>query len=145
MAQDLWPAHYQTFSIIFLKEFIKLKVNLDMMIKNLKHVDISININIINCDYFLEYTNFKDNLIEYKCLCCNKNYQHKFDEMTKERLFNTSKFSNHDNNKFILLSRKDVYPYEYMDHWKRFNENHYLKKKKKFYSHLNIQDITDAD
>ena len=28
-----------------------------------------------NWDCFLEYTNFKDNLIEYKCLCCNKNYQ----------------------------------------------------------------------
>ena len=25
------------------------------------------------CDCFLEYTNFRDNLIEYKCLCCNKN------------------------------------------------------------------------
>ena len=32
------------------------------------------------CDCFLEYTNFKEDLIEYKCLCCNKNYQHKFDE-----------------------------------------------------------------
>ena len=28
-----------------------------------------------NCDYFLEYTNFKDDLMEYKCLCYNKNYQ----------------------------------------------------------------------
>ena len=36
------------------------------------------------CDYFLENTNFKDNLIEYKCLCCNKNYQHTFDEKLKE-------------------------------------------------------------
>ena len=26
------------------------------------------------CDCFLEYMNFKDDLIEYKCLCCNKNY-----------------------------------------------------------------------
>ena len=26
------------------------------------------------CDCFLEYTNFKNNLIEYKCLWCNKNY-----------------------------------------------------------------------
>ena len=26
------------------------------------------------CDHFLEYTNLKDNFIEYKCLCCNKNY-----------------------------------------------------------------------
>ena len=25
------------------------------------------------CNCFLEYTNFRDNLIEYKCLCCNKN------------------------------------------------------------------------
>ena len=41
------------------------------------------------CDLFLECTNFKDNLMEYKCLCCNKNYQHKFDERLKERVFNT--------------------------------------------------------
>ena len=35
------------------------------------------------CDCFLEYTNFKDALIEYKCLCCNKNHQHKLDEKLK--------------------------------------------------------------
>ena len=23
-----------------------------------------------NCDYLLEYLNFKDDLLEYKCLCC---------------------------------------------------------------------------
>ena len=32
------------------------------------------------CDCFLEYSIFKDDLIEYKCLCCNKNYQKIFDE-----------------------------------------------------------------
>ena len=26
------------------------------------------------CNCFLECINFKDDLIEYKCLCCNKNY-----------------------------------------------------------------------
>ena len=25
-----------------------------------------------DCDCFLEYAYFTDNLIEYKCLCCNK-------------------------------------------------------------------------
>ena len=35
-------------------------------------------------DCFLEYTKFKDDLIEYKCLCCNKSYQRKFDEKLKE-------------------------------------------------------------
>ena len=29
-------------------------------------------------EYFIQYTSFKDNLIEYKCLCCNKNCQKKF-------------------------------------------------------------------
>ena len=38
--------------------------------------------------------NFKDDLIQYKCLYCNKNYQHKFDEKLKEQFFHTHKFSN---------------------------------------------------
>ena len=40
------------------------------------------------CNCFLEYTNFKDDLIEYKYLCCNKSYQNKFNEKLKEGLFN---------------------------------------------------------
>ena len=36
-----------------------------------------------DCVCFLEYTNLKDDLIEYKCLCCNKNYEKKFDENLK--------------------------------------------------------------
>ena len=31
-----------------------------------------------SCDCFLEYTNFKDDLIEYKYFYYNKSYQHKF-------------------------------------------------------------------
>ena len=57
-------------------------------------------------DCFLEYTNFKDDLIEYKCLRCNKNYQRKSDKKLKEQFFNTCKFSNPDKNKFILLLQK---------------------------------------
>ena len=83
-------------------------------------------------------------MIQYKCLICNKNCQIKFDEKLKERFFNTYKFSNHDNNKFILLLQKGVYPYEYMDDWEKFNETS-LPEKEDFYSHLNMEDITDAD
>ena len=32
-----------------------------------------------DCECFLEYTNFKDNLMQYKCLCCNKNCHKMFD------------------------------------------------------------------
>ena len=88
--------------------------------------------------------NLQVDLIEYKYLCCNKNYQQKFDEKLKERFFNTYKFSNHDNNKFILLLWKGVYPYEYMDDWEKFNETS-LPEKEDFYSHLNMKDIADAD
>ena len=36
------------------------------------------------CNCFLEYTNFKDDLIEYKCSRCNKTYEDKFDKKLKE-------------------------------------------------------------
>ena len=44
--------------------------------------------------------------MEYKCLCCNKKYQRKFDEKLKER------FSHYDNKKFIILLQKSIYPYK---------------------------------
>ena len=68
------------------------------------------------CDCFFEYTNFEDDLIEYKCFCCNKSYQQNFDEKLKERFFNTYKFSNNDNNMFVLLLQNS-------------KKYHYLKKK----------------
>ena len=56
----------------------------------------------------------------------------------------TYKFCNGDLNKFVLLLRKAVYPYEYMDSWERFNETS-LPPKRDFYSELILEDISDAD
>ena len=84
------------------------------------------------CDCFSEYMNFKNDLIEYKCLCCNKNYKHKFDKKLEERFFITLKFSNHDNNNIINNNNNIIiliYPYEYMDDWKKFNETSLPEKK----------------
>ena len=36
IVQDLWQAHYQVLLIILLKEFLRLNVNTDAMIKNVK-------------------------------------------------------------------------------------------------------------
>ena len=36
IVQDLWQAHYEILLIIFLKEFIKLNVNMNIIIKNVK-------------------------------------------------------------------------------------------------------------
>ena len=95
------------------------------------------------CDCFLKNTKFKKYKYkhEYKCSCCNKNYQQKFDEKLKRQFFNTYQFSDHDINKFILLLWKGAYPYEYMDDWEKFNETS-LPEKEDFYSHLNMGNIT---
>ena len=44
IAQDLWQAHYQIVSIMLLKEIIKLNVNTNTLIKNMKLPELSINI-----------------------------------------------------------------------------------------------------
>ena len=60
-----------------------------------------------------------------------------------KRFYNTYQLSKNDTNKFKLLLRKGVHPYEYMDTWKRFNETE-LPSKDKFYSTLNLEDISDV-
>ena len=87
---------------------------------------------------FSQIYKLKGDLRECKCLVCNSNCQIKFDEKLKERLFNR------DNNKFILLLRKGVYPYEYINDWEKFNETS-LPPKEDFYNDLNTVDINDAD
>ena len=47
-------------------------------------------------------------------------------------------FCNVDLNKFILLLRKGVYPYEGMDNCKKFDETT-IPAKKAFYSKLNLK------
>ena len=42
-------------------------------------------------------------LIQYICLCCNKNYEKKFNKNLKKQLFNTYKSSYYDINKLIFL------------------------------------------
>ena len=65
-------------------------------------------------------------MIKYKCLSCNKNYSNEINEELNKRFKDTFKFSNNDMEKFSLLLRKSVYPYEYMDDWEKFD---FIKKK----------------
>ena len=43
-----------------------------------------------------------------------------------------------------MLLRKDVYSYESMDDWEKFNETT-LSEKEEFYRNSNMEDIRDAD
>ena len=81
-------------------------------------------------------SNLVDNLSEFKI---NKIHN----DALIIRFYNTYQLSDNDINKFKLLLRKGVYPYQYMDSWKRFNETE-LPSEDKFYSKLNPED-TSAD
>ena len=65
----------------------------------------------------------KNKKLLLKCFNCNIYYIYKKikNDLIK-KLKNTFSFCNNDLNKFVLLLRKGVYPYEYMDSWKKFNE-----------------------
>ena len=43
-AQNLWQTHCQVLLIILLREFIKLNINIDIIIKNVKHVKLNTKI-----------------------------------------------------------------------------------------------------
>ncbi|KAL9983793.1 hypothetical protein ACROYT_G006023 [Oculina patagonica] len=64
----------------------------------------------------------------------------------KELLNITKDFSGSEESEecFELLCKKGIYPYEYMDSWKRFKETS-LPEKEKFYSKLSDEHITDED
>ena len=51
----------------------------------------------------------------------------------KGKIFNTYWSSNHDNNQFILFLWKNVYPYEYIDDWEKFNKK-LLPEKEGFFT-----------
>ena len=83
-----------------------------------------------------------DDLIVYKCLCSNN--QLNFDVNLKKRFANTYEFSNNNINKLILLFGEDIYSREYVNDWQKLNEAS-SPEKEDFYSHLNMEVITDTD
>ena len=82
-----------------------------------------------DCNCFLESESAKDNLIKYKCPSGKKGYSEMMDENLQNQFKNTSKFSNNIN-EFILLLRKGIYPYEFMDDWEKFKETSFPEKNK---------------
>ena len=97
-----------------------------------------------DCKSCLKYISTNDSQLMFKCLKCDKNHNENFNKALIKRFAKTYKFWGGDIDKFILLLRKGVYPYQYMDSWERFDETS-LPYKKEFYSSLNMEEITDVD
>ena len=82
-------------------------------------------------------SNLVDNLSELK-ICEIPN------NVLIKRFYNTYQLSDNDINKFKLLLRKSVCPYEYIDSRSNFN-NTLSPSKDQFYSKLNLEHISDED
>ena len=98
----------------------------------------------VDCKSCLDYIKTKNEKLIFECFNCKQRYRKKFNKELIKRFASTYEFCNKDLNKFILLLRKGVYPYEYMDNWERFNEKS-LPSKESFYSNLNMEYIDDID
>ena len=131
-----------SYKIKFIDSYRFMSTSLSNLVSNLSeglHNDRS-----IDCKSYLDYMITKDEQLIFRCFRCKKNYEENFNKELIQRFANTYEFCNGDLNKFILLLRKGVYPYEYMDSWQRFYETS-LPDKESFYSNLNMKNITDVD
>ena len=61
-------------------------------------------------------------ITDYNTNVKTETYSYKHLNPIKERFKNTYDFCEKDNNKFVLLLRKGVYPYEYMGSFERLKE-----------------------
>ena len=75
-----------------------------------------------------KFIGLKNNKLNYKRKEHKKRWLMAINVLIK-RFPNKHHFCNGDINKFVLLLRKGVYPYEYMDSWKRFDETSLSDKK----------------
>ena len=120
-----------TYEIKFIDSFRFMSTSLSKLVDNLSegfH-----NNRCVDCNSYLDYMITRDEKLVFRCYSCKKNYKKDFNKELIKRFANIYEFSNGDLNKFILLLRKGVYPYEYMDNWERFDETS-LPDKESFYS-----------
>ena len=131
-----------TYKLKFIDSFRFMLTSLSSLVDNLSdgfHCD-----KCIDCQSSLDYMITQDDQLIFKCFDCEKNYQKDFNKDLINRFANTYEFCNKDINRFILLLRKGIQPYEYKDSWERFGQTS-LPDKETFYSSLNMEGITSVD
>ena len=86
------------------------------------------------------FIGLKNNKLNYECKECKKRWLKPVNGLIK-KFPNANQFCNGDINKFILLLRKGVYLYQYINTREILMIHHY-QIKKSLYSKLDLEDIT---
>ena len=131
-----------TYKIKFIDSFRFMATSLSKLVDNL--TDNIHNDKCIKCKSNFCFIRVINEKLIFKCIDCEKEYEKEFNKELLERFANTYKFCDNDLNKFIMLLRKGVYPYEYIDGWNKFNEK-IIPSKESFYSNLTLENISETD
>ena len=131
-----------TYKIKFIDSFRFMATSLSKLVDSLTediHGD-----KCVDCKSDLSYMKVIDEALIFRCFNCKRNYKKEINKELIESFASTYKLCNNDLNKFVMLLRKGVYPYEYMDGWDKFNETS-IPNKESFYSNLTMENITETD
>ena len=89
------------------------------------------------------FVGLKNNRLICRCKECKKEWKRPIEGLI-EKFSSAYQFCNGNLNKFVLLLRKGVYPYEDVDNKEKSDETS-LPSKEAFYSNLDLEDISDED
>ena len=131
-----------TYKIKFINSYRFMSSSLSKLVDNLSeglH-----NNKCLDCESCLDYIKTKNEKLILECFNCKQYYEKDFNKELIKKFASTYEFCNKNLHKFILLLRKGVYPYEYIDNWKRFDDTS-LPNKESFHSSLNMENIDDID
>ena len=131
---------------LFIRELGAHTSEMGVIAKN-KEDYISFSIKVPVENYINKEGNEKDKLIEHRFIDSCEFMSSTLDSLTKnlvgsrKRLFG---FEDYSDLQYDLLTRKGVYPYEYVNSWDRFEETQ-LPPISAFYSNLNMSSISEED
>ena len=126
---------------LFIKELGKHSDSMEVIAKN-KQDYISFVIKVLVDKYIDKNGEEKDKLIELQFIDSFKFMSSSLDSPTKNLVSSGKQlfgFEDYSQSQYDLLTRKGIYPYEYMSSWDRFEETQ-LPPIEAFYSKLNVLD-----
>ena len=131
---------------LFIKELGKHSNDIGVITKK-KEDHSTFSVNVVVDKYIDKEGNEKDKLIELRFIDSFKFMASRLDSLTSNLVRGGIKlfgFDDYDESQYNLLTRKGIYPYEYMLSWDKFEESQ-LPPIEAFYSSLNMNNISEDD